>query len=159
MSILKAGTAAGLAALITCAVAVPAARALSPCVSPVVGIAFGQVARLNAVFTIPPPEPDDVCKVTLMFLDADGNELAMSGPEELTPGNSAFLELSARQAGVIAFGQRAAIRGVVEVDCSRGQASSESVLESLEIYDRLTGRTMVVLENFVQPPEPDVPAP
>lgn len=107
-----------------------------------VGIAGGQTARLNAVFS-PPPDPErqngDPLAVRLEFFDASGNTLT-SANVRLTPGHAEALEWT-----VPAGAPRMEIRGAGLVPPGPCR-----VILSLEIYDTATGRTQIA----IYPPGP-----
>src|SRR5262245_25043770 len=88
----------------------------------VVGLAGGQVARLNVVNTaVPRPSEQLTCEVALSFVDGSG--VGIEDPEEfvLVPGRSASIELTYAEALLHArervpslrFPLRLPIRGVV----------------------------------------------
>jgi hypothetical protein len=80
------------------------------------------------------PEP---CDVTLGFNDAGGRALKQTHVT-LLPGQSASLDIAAREAG-------SARR--VELQPFLAPAGRGFVLTTAEIFDQFTGRTMVVLNS------------
>jgi hypothetical protein len=98
--------------------------------SPMVGLARGQTARLNVVNLFPP----DPCVVLIVFYDSQGKPLAR-GADTLQPGAAMFLDLSYSAIGDPNL--RVEIRAQVAVsDQKRCRAS-------LEVFDDDTGRTAV----------------
>jgi hypothetical protein len=127
-----------------------------------VGIAAGQTARLNVVNAIPvgPPQlpSGPPVRVTIMFVDANGNPFNIGGAllqttVMLSPGQSAFLDLNSDAIPVgppiIPSGPptRIQIRALVS-DCEG--CSSGLVVPTLEVFDNATGKTTLAL--------PDTPA-
>jgi hypothetical protein len=126
------------------------------------GITPGQTARLNVVNAIPngPPQipSGPPSRVTLMFVDSNGNPFSVGGAllhttVTLLPGQSAFLDLNG---DAIPVGppsapngppNRVQIRALVSdcEGCGRGL-----VVPTLEVFDNATGRTILVM--------PDTPA-
>lgn len=110
-----------------------------------VGIAPGQVARLNAVMGINPEPFHDPVLVTLQFLGADGQPItdqagdAIARDVLLFPGEAAWLDLKASD--VLSRGQnRMQIRAVMGV----APDDSRPVVATLEIFNQLSGRTQVL---------------
>jgi len=117
-----------------------------------VGIALGQILRLNVVAF--PPTP---CSATLGFRGSNGNT-PQPVPDKtvtLNPGQADFLDISAASLGV-QFGHRVELRPVVTVLQTVSAASSAPSVcsASVEVYDPITGRTWA----FSPMPLPDLPA-
>jgi hypothetical protein len=140
--------------VITLFVAAPSARLQS--ITPddnlprfgLVGFALGQVARINAVKGIEPVP----FRVALGFVDEDGIPLHdRAGNEikrevELMPGHGAWLDVDAAE--VLSRGElRKQIRAVVSVLPVAGvppDPITPTVVATLEIFNRLSGRTEVL---------------
>jgi len=115
-----------------------------------VGLALGQVLRLNVVAF--PPSP---CSAAIGFLDANG-QVPQPDPGKtvyLNPGEAAFVDLPAGALG-LPFGQRAELQPVVTLQ--PGANGSSACQATAEIYDRVTGRTWTLM---VPQPDPSAPAP
>ncbi len=115
------------------------------------GVAFGQVARLNAVAVNPGPigspiagaadVPPGPCVVSLGFADRNGNPVgANPGPQQVEPGHAVFLDFPASLM-VRMFGQRAEVRPVVSAESVPGMAACAGVVSLVETFDVVTGRT------------------
>ncbi len=109
-----------------------------------IGISIGQIARINAVKGIQPVP----FRVRLGFVDADGiplydragNEIARE--VELMAGHGAWLDLEARD--VLSRSElRKQIRPVVTILPVAG-VPPDRVIVTLEIFNRLSGRTEVL---------------
>ena len=139
------------------------------------GLTRLETARLNVVNLAPaevglPPNP---CVVSLAFLDASGEPfLDRSGAPvarraDLSPGESAWLELPGALAGAGRAPARRSFRGSVEVNPGPPDAPPNpctDIVTTIEIYDRLTGRTSVATNPGpptvdVQPGPPEAPGP
>jgi hypothetical protein len=104
-----------------------------------VGIALGDVLRLNVVAY--PPNP---CVAQIGFLNANGTP----EPEpvkivNLLPGQSAFVDLPAGRLGLLT-GQRAELQPVVTLMPGPGDAVS-ACGATAEVYTRATGGTQAIL--------------
>lgn len=120
-----------------------------------VGIADGQVIRLNAYFVTDaegrglPPGP---CRVTLRFLDASG----------ATAGETTVVMRAGRAASfdyrpALRPGQRATLRA--EVVAERDEAGlAPRVLASVEVYESSTGRTTVASPGTTRAFDPQLGA-
>jgi hypothetical protein len=99
------------------------------------GIALGQVLRLNVVAY--PPNP---CSAQLSFVNASGNPVPIGDKiVNLSPGQAAFLDVSAASLGV-GFGHRVELRPVVSM--MPGPNAAPSVcLANAEVFDSFSGRT------------------
>jgi len=118
-----------------------------------VGLARGQIARLNVVnlrsvpaaeptaYHVPAPVP---CTVRLRFLDQRGNTIARS-LESILPGDGAFLDLPFHEAIPPGFqGRRLQIRAIVQVVPRPEDARRCATISTVEIFDNETGRTSVL---------------
>src|SRR5262249_6515069 len=118
------------------------------------GITPGQTARLNVVNAIPVGPPTipvgPPIRVTLMFVDGNGNPFSIAGvPLQTTvtlgPGQSGFLDVNgdAIPSGppIIPSGPptRVEIRALVS-ECEG--CSTGLVVPTLEVFENATGRTM-----------------
>lgn len=99
-----------------------------------VGIAWGQTLRLNAVAY--PPSP---CDVQLSFADIAGNPIGSSSTLTLVPGQGAFLDLNANL--LIRPGQRVEVRPVLTPIPGGVVAGCGA---SAEVYDNFFGITQVI---------------
>jgi hypothetical protein len=129
------------------------------------GLTRLQTARLNVVNLAPaevglPPNP---CAVSLAFLDASGEPFQdrsgapIARRADLSPGESAWLELPGALAGAGRVPARRSFRGSVDVAPSPPDAPPNpctDIVTTIEIYDRLTGRTSVATNPG--PPTVDV---
>jgi hypothetical protein len=117
-----------------------------------IGLARGQVARLNVVnlrsvpaaeptpYQVPGPVP---CTVRLRFLDQRGNPVARS-LESILPGDGAFLDLPFHEAVPPGFqGRRFQIRAIVQV-VRQPEDARCATISTVEIFDNETGRTSVL---------------
>ena len=147
-----------------------------------VGLARLQVAHLNIY--VPPPNDDqppsddtNVCHVSLSFVDGAGNAVvnaagvAIAAEYDLSPGESAALELTAADA-FKDRSRRVDIRPIVTFvsptdDQQLPVDPCLGAVPTLELYDALTGRTQIVLYPFIpsvndasgQPPDDNSPSP
>ena len=131
---------------------------------PMVGIATGESARVNALNKgSGSPAPNTSCGVTLQFFDAQG-QLLKQTVVTLQPGKAAFLDLS--RDAVQAEGPRVEIRAVLLFGYFGGAPPGPgglrgfdcNILPSLEVYDNRTGRTSFVLTDAKPMPPPVTPA-
>jgi hypothetical protein len=145
-----------------------------------IGIARGQVARLNAVMVTPPdpssdpPDPSapnriapqgvepTPFRVTLGFVGANGLPLrdragnAFTREVDLLPGEGAWLDLDAGDL-LSLFESRRQIRAVVSAAVDPPDPSAP-VVPTLEIFNRLTGRTeSLYAPAGADPPDPSAP--
>lgn len=121
------------------------------------GVAFSQVVRLDAVTVDPGPNqdpavPPNPCVVTLGFVDQNGTPVGIDpGPIQLDPGQATFLDLPASLM-VNALGQRALVRPTVKVESVPGAGACAGIVSEAETFERLTGRTWAA-----HPPSPNKP--
>jgi hypothetical protein len=121
----------------------------NPAAFSLLGVAVGQVLRLNAVAVDPGPVqtpggglvPPGPCLVTLGFVDRNGVRV---GPAlqnmTLNPRHSGFLDFPASLM-VNQFGKRAEVRPTLMVAPSSAAGACAGVLASAETFDTLSGRT------------------
>jgi hypothetical protein len=118
-----------------------------------VGLAQGQTAQLNLLNPgVLPPAVGIVCTASVTFFDASG-ALLKTVMVTAAPGQSGVADLSGDTDLAIPVGQRRDIRaqisipGIVPVatGATSTSASACTLIPSLEIYDNITGRTLVVL--------------
>ena len=116
--------------------------------SPIFGVVNGtQTARINAVLQSP-PEPDLPCPVTLRFLDSQGNQIGDPGIFELRDGVAAATDFIGDPG--LRVGQRVVVRAEVSIrDPSTFPACAGGVLASVEVVDRLTRATHLILTTPV----------
>ena len=133
---------------------------------PVIGIAAGETARLNAVnLGSSSSTPNSSCSVTFAFLDANGQALVDKKVIGLAPGQAAFLDLSRSQ--LPGDDLRRQIRAVLFFGYSGGAPPTADILQqfdcgivpSLEVFDVTTGRSSYVLTNTQALPGPSTPVP
>jgi hypothetical protein len=105
-----------------------------------VGVGFLQAVRLSVV-AFPPSS----CSGTLSFTDLNGNPIGGSTQVNLTAGRATFIDL-ARDAVVGALGEHGE---VLAMFTSTPGVAPGACIPSVAVYDRLTGRTQVLI-----PPAP-----
>ena len=122
----------------------------------VVGLAAGQVARLNVV-NVADPILKSFCEVRLSLVDGSGVGYHDPDQKVMFPGQSAFIEVTYAQALLRArprlpalLTPRLPVRGVVEGIEDPNQVPPECVA-TLEIYDALSGVTRVIGNPEVRP--------
>ncbi len=112
------------------------------------GLAVGQVLRLNAVAYPPNPAyPPSPCTATLGFADHNGNAVGAATTVNLSPGQTASLDLNSSvvianpfTGGSFAiFGQRVEVRPLVRLLPTSVAPNACQV--SAEVFDTFTGRT------------------
>jgi hypothetical protein len=116
-----------------------------------VGLAFGQTARLNAVNLLPPDPvvPREPCQGTLGFLNSEGQTFVDSGGGEIVKevsigaGHAEFLDMPASE--VVRRGRRVQFRAGLELrHAELPPDPCLNIVATLEVFDDLTGRTMVL---------------
>ena len=152
--------------LLATSIATRAQETFQPGVTfPMIGIASGETARLNAVsLGTNSSTPDSSCTVTFAFLDAQGQVLATRAVG-LAPKQAAFLDIGKSQ--VPGDDVRGEIRAVLFFGYSGGAPPTADILQqfdcgivpSLEVYDSNTGRTSFVLTGAQPLPGPPTPIP
>jgi hypothetical protein len=132
---------------------------------PMVGIASGQSAHVNALNAArQDPSNPTSCSLTLQFLDSNGNLLKQS-KVNLLPGKAAALDLSWDE---LPRGDlRTSVRAVLLFGYSGGanppakivqQSACGNLVPSLEVYANDSGRTSFVLTTVNTLPSPATPA-
>jgi hypothetical protein len=110
-------------------------------------LAGGQAMRLNVVAFSPTP-----CMATLSFADKHGKSLGTSQQVNVSPGTGTYLDLTA-DALSLQLGQRLDVQPIVTVTTPIGAAAISSACQaSVEVFDRLSGRTMTYQTAAVQLP-------
>jgi hypothetical protein len=129
----------------------------------VVGIADGQTARFNLLNPgVLAPAMGIICSATVSFVDAQGNVLK-SGTLSVPPGHSMALDLRSDTDLKLVAGDRTQIRGTILMPpvaaASATASTSCKVIPTLEIFDTVTGRTLVTLGHVTNIPGILTPAP
>jgi hypothetical protein len=120
-----------------------------------VGIAQGQTARFNVL------RPDETttatCPAVLTYFDGAGTQLKTS-TVTVAPGTVGYLDLFSDADLALAADQRKQIRVTVAVPVATPSSSSSSttvkavpvcrLIPTLEIFDEVSGKTIVVLGGF-----------
>jgi hypothetical protein len=120
---------------------------------PLVGVAFGEVLRFNAVVKSPgppgapgtAPPPTGACVVTFDFVDGNGNHVIKDpGPQGFTlnPGQGAFLDFAAASV-VSQVGQRVLAQPMLTIASADPTNPCAGVQSSAETFVSLTGYTLV----------------
>jgi hypothetical protein len=115
---------------------------------PIFGVVNGvQTARVNAVLQ-PPPDQDLSCPVTLGFIDSQGRSVGDPQMFQLRGGAAVGVDFIGNPDARV--GQRLQIRARVAYgDPNEFPGCAAGVLTSVEVVDRLTGATHVILTNPV----------
>lgn len=126
-----------------------------------IGIADTQTARLNLLNPgIQPPAMGVVCTAKVSFLDANGNVLK-SGNLVALPGKSASIDLRSDTDLSLAVNERKEIRVQITIPglavpppatAPTAAAQACNAVPTLEIFDTVTGRTIVTLGHTVAIP-------
>ena len=143
-----------IASLFLLAVSVPAQDSPKVDTFGMVGLAAGQTARLNVLNLGGQGSPTaPTCIVSLVFLDDQG-QLLKTNTLELRPARSVSLDLDADSDLALAANQRRQVRALIApLPTAPGEAASACpLMPTLEIFDRSTGKTSVVLTNTVSIP-------
>ena len=117
---------------------------------PMAGIAEGQTARLSVLNpgVQAPAATAALCSARLSFLD-DENTLLKTSTVTVAPGHSLMLDLDADTDLKLAVDQRRQIRASIQIppDVSAlgMPVSLCTLVPTLEIFDRVTGKTQVLL--------------
>jgi hypothetical protein len=117
-----------------------------------IGLAEGQTARLNVLNPgVPAPLATGIiCSALLTFYDDQGTQLK-SSTVNVIPTHSLELDLDADTDLKLAVNQRKQIRATIQIPPvlpPQGQAVSTCpLIPTLEIFDRVTGKTQVVLSD------------
>jgi hypothetical protein len=111
-------------------------------------LAGGQTMRLNVVAF--PPNP---CDATLSFADNNGNPLGQSQQVTLPPGAGASFDLNADTLG-LKLGQHIDVQPMVTATAPVGAAvaPNSACQISVEVFDRITGRTTTYQNAVAQLP-------
>jgi hypothetical protein len=121
-----------------------------------IGLAQGQTAQMNLLNPGPAPSATTgvICTATVTFFDASGTALK-TVPLTVLPGKSQSASISSDADLSIVAGQRRDIRAQVAIPglVPSGTASSApsicKLIPTLEIYDSMSGRTLVSLGHLV----------
>jgi hypothetical protein len=157
-----------LAAALTSRAAAAAPVAIEYIPADIVGLASGQVVRLNVVNGDGDVAAGDVngrtCRVTINWGDAQGQPLAPSPTTfTLSPGQASFVDLpfdAALNGGAIS-GNRVMVRPLLQANCNDGVSrpgAPRSVIAvlrpalrvTIEVYDADTGRASVLFTGGVR---------
>jgi hypothetical protein len=114
-----------------------------------VGLASGEVLRLNVVAY--PPDP---CRAAIGFLNANG-QVPQPQPYktvDLNPGEAAFVDLPASALGIAAGGRRE-FQPVVTLQPQPEPGAPNTCGASVEVFDSLTGLSLVAIPQ----PDPSLP--
>ncbi len=116
---------------------------------PIFGVVNGaQTARINAVLT-PPPEGDMTCPVTLAFIDSQGNQVGDPQIFQLRGGAAVHTDFIGNPDARAL--ERLEIRAqVMYGDPNEFPGCARGVLASVEVFDKLTRATHVILTNPVR---------
>ena len=115
-----------------------------------VGIAEGQTARLNVLSpgVQAPAATGILCSALLTFLDDQGSTLK-SATVTVAPGKSALLDLDADTDLKLMMDQRKQIRATIQIPPALPPAGTQPVFcnlfPTLEIFDRVTGKTQIIV--------------
>ena len=119
--------------------------------TPIVGLADGEIARLNLLNPgVAAPATGVICSVAVSFLDADGTVLK-TGSLTIPPGKSMPFDLLSDVDLGLAYSDRREIRALVATPAVPVATSSTTaapackLISTLEIFDSTTGRTLVVV--------------
>ena len=124
-----------------------------------VGLAFGQTARLSVVNLLPPDPiyPPGPCQGTLGFLTSEGQTFVDNSGGEIVkevsirPGRAEFLDMPASE--VLHRVRRVQFRAGLELRHAEFPPEPcQNIVATLEVFDDFTGRTMVLY-----PPGPVAP--
>ncbi len=99
------------------------------------GVGLLQTVRLNVEGIA--SNANAPCQAQLSFLDANGNTLSTGPSVTLNQGQTSYFELNGNTL-VSAFGQRVQVRPLITTSSADGACSA-----STEVYEQLTGRTLV----------------
>ncbi len=116
-----------------------------------VGVAEGQFAHFNVLNPgVSPTAVGAVCNALLTFMGEDGGVLKTK-LVSVTPGHSAYIDLFSDADLALAVGARKEIRAtfttppVIPVASATPTAAPCKLIATLEVIDRLSGKTEVVL--------------
>jgi hypothetical protein len=163
-------------ARLTCALAFTA-LALSAQTIPVgtlettgmIGIADSQTAQLNLLNPgIEAPAIGVVCSAVVAFVDGAGKVLKTSAPLNVAPGTSAAFDIRSDTDLAIVAGDRREIRATIMIPGIVPPPTAASatptppackLIPTLEIFDTVSGRTLVTLGHVEAVPPAPVTAP
>jgi len=116
---------------------------------PILSIVNGvQTARINAVL-VAPPDPDLPCPVSLVFTDSHGRFIGDPTLFELRGGAAVGVDFVGDPN--LRGGERLQIRAAVTIsDPGEFPGCAAGVLTSVEVVDRLTRATHIILTNPVE---------
>ncbi len=131
--------------------------------SGMIGVADGQVARVNVLNPgVAAPAAGVVCTATLNFWDGKGT-LLKTGPAIVLPGQSQYLDLFGDKDLALTGLDRREVRATITIPAVATPPTSTTVLPSactligtLEIFDEATSKTLVVLGLGHQVPSASV---
>lgn len=120
--------------------------------TPMVGLADGEIARLNLLNPgVVAPATGVICSAAVSFVDADGTVLK-TGSLSVPPGKSMAFDLLSNVDLGLAYSDRREIRALIATPAATPVATSSTaaapackLIPTLEIFDSTTGRTLVVL--------------
>jgi hypothetical protein len=120
--------------------------------TPMVGLADGEIARLNLLNPgVLAPATGVICSATVSFVDGGGTVLK-TGTLSIPPGKSMAFDLLSNVDLSLAYSDRREIRALVEMPAAPPVATSSTtdapackLISTLEIFDGTTGRTLVVV--------------
>lgn len=104
-----------------------------------VGLTFEQTARLNVV-----AHPPNRCIGTLGFVDTTGKAIVPLTPVTLAPNQAIFVDVAGFQAGTALNASRPEVIGVFTPTVTTA-APPGICIPSLEVFDRITGYTRVLI--------------
>jgi hypothetical protein len=112
--------------------------------SGVIAAAQGQVARLNALNPgVAPPAVGLVCAAQLTFLD-DSGKVLKTAMVTVTPGNTGAIAVDGDTDLKLLADERREIRATISSTCT--------LIGTVEIFDKFTGRTQAVLGGMHEVP-------
>jgi hypothetical protein len=120
--------------------------------TPMIGLADGQLARLNLLNPgVLAPATGVICSAAVSFVDAGGTVLK-TGSLSIPPGKSMAFDLLSNVDLGLAYSDRREIRALVATPAATPVATSSTaaapackLISTLEIFDSATGRTLVVV--------------
>ena len=152
-------------AQLTCVLAISAAALSAQVATPppfvettaMIGLGNSQTAQLNLLNPgVLAPALGAICTAGVAFVGADGNVIK-SGVLRVLPGQAQSFSLHTDSDISVAVGDRRDIRAVITIPAltptANGTAASAApchVIPNLEIYDNMSGRTLVTLGHVEQ---------
>ncbi len=125
-----------------------------------IGIADAQTAQLNLLNPgVAPPAVGVICSATVAFVDADGNVLKTTSLA-VAPGKSMPFDLRSDTDLQLIAGDRREIRATISIPGifpptatgSTPVAPACKLIPTLELFDTVSGRTLVTLGRVVTVP-------